>query len=69
MQQVRIARDLLDRTMTESEPERRKPVQLAISPEERKELDELRREVRRKPLSLEHRLRLEQLGRRERLAS
>ena len=55
--------------MTESEPERRKPVERAISPEERKELDELRREVRRKPLSLEHRLRLEQLGRRERLAS
>ena len=55
--------------MTESEPERRKPIQRAISPEERQELDELRREVRRKPLSLEHRLWLEQLGRRERLAS
>ncbi|MCY4533970.1 MAG: hypothetical protein OXB91_01295 [Bryobacterales bacterium] len=55
--------------MTESEPERPKPVQRAISPEERQELDELRREVRRKPLSLEHRLRLEQLGRRERLTS
>ena len=51
--------------MAESEPERRKPVQRAISPEDRQELDELRR----KPLSLERRLRLEQLGRRERLAS
>ncbi|MCY4596453.1 MAG: hypothetical protein OXC19_16840 [Bryobacterales bacterium] len=55
--------------MTESEPERPKPVQLVISPKERQELDELRREMRRKPLTLEHRLRLEQLGRRERLAS
>ena len=55
--------------MTESGPVRRKPVQRAISPEERKELHELRQEMRRKPLSLEQRLRLEQLGRRERLAS
>ena len=55
--------------MTESEPARRKPLQRAISPEERQELHELRREMRRKPLSLEQRLRLEQLSRRERLAS
>lgn len=55
--------------MPESEPERRKPVQRAISPEERQELRELRQQIRRKPLSLEQRLRLEQLGRRERLAS
>jgi len=71
LQEVRIVREpaRLDRTMTESGPDRRKPVQRAISPEERQELHELRKEMRRKPLSLEQRLRLEQLGRRERLAS